>query len=75
MELDRVLESAGTCRYYRPDPVPAAVLRRVLDAARWAPSGGNRQPVRFVAVREAATRARLRCSVGWARSSGLAPLH
>jgi nitroreductase len=60
MELDRVLESTGTCRYYRPDPVPTHVLRRVLDAARWAPSGGNRQPVRFVAVREAATRARLR---------------
>lgn len=59
MELQRVLESAGTCRRYRPDPVPGAVLRRVLDAARYAPSGGNRQPVRFVVVREPATRRRL----------------
>jgi nitroreductase len=50
MELDRVLESAGTCRYYRPDPVGPEVMRRVLDAARWAPTGGNRQPVRFVVV-------------------------
>jgi nitroreductase len=52
MELDRVLESAGTCRYYRPDPIPPDVLHKLLDAARWAPTGGNRQPVRFVVVQE-----------------------
>ncbi len=52
MELERVLESAGTCRHYRRDPVPREVLRRVLGAARWAPSGGNRQPVRFVVVEQ-----------------------
>ncbi len=56
MELDRILESAGTCRHYRPDPIAPEVLRRVLDAARWAPTGGNRQPVRFVAVQEAGAR-------------------
>jgi len=39
----------------RPDAVA-----RVLEAARWAPSGGNRQPVRIVVVRDAASRARLR---------------
>jgi nitroreductase len=56
MELARVLESAGTCRYYRPDPIPAEVLRRVLDGARWAPTGGNRQPVRLVVVQDPATK-------------------
>lgn len=59
MEFRSVIESAGTCRYYRPDPVPLDVLRRVLDAARFAPSGGNRQPVRFVVTRDAATKATL----------------
>src|SRR5262245_59493928 len=53
MQLQDVIESTGTCRFYRPDPVPDDMLRRVLDAARYAPSGGNRQPVRFVVVREA----------------------
>jgi nitroreductase len=59
MELHEALESNGTCRYYRPDPVPVAVLRRALEAARFAPSGGNRQPVRFVVVTEPALRRRL----------------
>src|SRR5262249_43324097 len=44
----------------RPDPVPDDVLRRVLDATRWAPTGGNRQGVRFVAVRDASKRRALR---------------
>lgn len=52
MELRRVIESAGTCRFFRPDPVPDDVLLRVLSAARFAPTGGNMQPVRFVVVRD-----------------------
>lgn len=56
MELQQVLETTGTCRRYRLDPVPLETLRRVLDATRFAPSGGNRQPVRFVAVRDAGLR-------------------
>jgi len=53
MTLQEVLETTGTCRFYRRDPVPDDVLARVLDAARFAPSGGNRQPVRLIAVRDA----------------------
>ncbi|MEQ8663080.1 MAG: nitroreductase family protein [Gammaproteobacteria bacterium] len=59
MDLLDVMHSTGTCRYYTPDPVPDAVLANVLDAARWAPSGGNRQPVSLVAIRERATKERL----------------
>jgi nitroreductase len=60
MDFATVLATTGACRFYRPDPVPDAVLARVLDAARWAPTGGNRQPVRFIVVRDAETRRRLR---------------
>jgi len=59
MELHEAIESNGTCRYYRPEPVPLPVLRRALEAARSAPSGGNRQPVRFVVVTDLALRRRL----------------
>ena len=52
MTLQEVIETTGTCRFYRPDSVPTDVLTRILDAARYAPSGGNRQPVRLVAVRD-----------------------
>ena len=60
MELQQILETTGTCRFYRPDPVPDAVLARVLGAARFAPSGGNRQPVRLVAVRDPEKKRQLR---------------
>jgi nitroreductase len=59
MQLDDVLTSTGTCRYYTDEAVPDDVLARVLDAARWAPNGGNRQGVRFVVVRDEAKRQRL----------------
>jgi nitroreductase len=60
MELQEAIRTAGTCRFYRPDPVPDEVLARVLDPARFAPTGGNRQPVRFVMVRDAANKRRLK---------------
>jgi nitroreductase len=56
MELQEILESTGTCRFYARESVPDVVLARVLDAARYAPSGGNRHPVRFIAVRDAEKR-------------------
>ena len=39
-------------RRYRPDPVPRALLERLLTAAIWAPSAHNRQPWRFAVVTE-----------------------
>jgi nitroreductase len=60
-ELDvfEAMRTARTIRRLRPDPIPDDVLRRVLTAATWAPSGGNRQPWRFVVVREAALKREL----------------
>jgi nitroreductase len=60
MDFREVIETTSTCRFYRPDAIPDDVLRRVLDATRWAPTGGNRQGVRFIAVRDAAKRRALR---------------
>jgi nitroreductase len=39
-------------RRLRPDPIPDDVLHRVLQAAVWAPSGGNTQPWRVIAVKD-----------------------
>ena len=60
MELYDVMRTAGTGRYYREDPIPDDVLERVLDAARWAPQGGNRQPNRYIVVRDPETKKQLR---------------
>src|SRR4051812_46099022 len=54
-----VLRTAATCRYFRTDDVPDEVLYRALDFARYAPQGGNRQPTRFVVVRESSLRQQL----------------
>jgi nitroreductase len=59
MELDEVIRCTGTCRYFRTDPVDDDVLRNVLDAGRFAAQGGNRQPVRYIVVRDAAGKALL----------------
>ncbi len=51
--------SARAMRRLRPEPVPEALITRVLDAARQAPSGGNAQNWIFIVVREEAQRRRL----------------
>ncbi len=51
-DLYEVLSTTRAVRRLKPDPIPDAVLRRVLQAAAWAPSGGNRQGWRVIAVRD-----------------------
>ena len=52
--LYEAMRTLRAVRRLRPDPIPADVLHRVLEAATWAPSGGNVQPWRIVVVREPA---------------------
>jgi nitroreductase len=60
MDLFQAMRSAPTTRRFKPDPVPPEVLVRVLDSARFAPSGGNRQGWRVVVVRDPELRLALR---------------
>jgi len=46
-------------RRLKPDPISDDVLHRVLEAATWAPTGGNRQPWRIIAVKERGRKERL----------------
>lgn len=57
-ELDvfEAMRTTRAVRRLRPDPIDEAVLKRVLEAATWAPSGGNRQPWRIVVVRSPQTK-------------------
>jgi nitroreductase len=49
--LYEVMSTLRAVRRLRPDPIPDDVLNRVLQAACWAPTGGNQQPWRVVVVR------------------------
>lgn len=53
-----VIAARRDIRRFRPDPVPADVVDRVLAAAHQAPSVGHSQPWRFIVVTETVTRDR-----------------
>ncbi len=59
-ELYELMRCAPSTRRFRADPVPTEVIARVLDAARFAPSGGNRQGWRVIVVTDPDVRRRLR---------------
>ena len=56
--LDVVRSQRGTV-YYKPDPIPDEVLDQVLEAATRAPSGSNRQPWRFIVLRDREVKRRM----------------
>lgn len=60
MSFTDVISTTRSIRKIKPDPVPADILERVLQAAVWAPSGGNRQPWRMVVVRDQEVKRKLR---------------
>ena len=59
MELYDVMRTAFAARDFTADRVPDEVLDRILDNARFAPSGGNRQGWHVIVVRDLAKRAAL----------------
>ena len=80
MDLIETVRTTGAIREFLPDPVADDTLARILDNARFAPSGGNRQGWHVVVVKDVATRAALRDLYlpGWyeylaQRAAGLVP--
>jgi nitroreductase len=80
MELHQALRTTGAVRDFTPEPVPDDVVHGVLDAARFAPNGGNRQAWHVIVVRDPATKVALRDLYlpGWyeylaQRDAGLTP--
>jgi nitroreductase len=60
MDLIETLRTTGAVRNFQPDAIADEVVYRILDNARFAPSGGNRQGWRVVVVNDPATRKALR---------------
>lgn len=59
MDLYDAMSTLRAVRRLKPDPIPDDVLGRVLQAAAWAPTGGNAQPWRVVVVRDPAKQAKI----------------
>ncbi len=49
-DLYEAMSTLRAVRRLRSDPIPADVMERVLQAACWAPTGGNQQPWRVIVV-------------------------
>ncbi|MEM1606685.1 MAG: nitroreductase family protein [Candidatus Bathyarchaeia archaeon] len=52
MDFYDAIRTRRSIRSYKPDPVPDDVLMKILDSARIAPSGSNRQPWKFIVVKD-----------------------
>lgn len=67
MDLHEAMRTTAATRRFTTEAVPDEVLTRLIDSARFAPSGGNRQPWRLVVVRDHRLRARLSelYQLGW----------
>lgn len=59
MELYDVMRTTPAVREFTDDPLPDDILERILDSARFAPTGGNRQGVRVIVLRDRHTRSAL----------------
>ncbi|MGZ4325526.1 MAG: nitroreductase family protein, partial [Solirubrobacteraceae bacterium] len=59
-ELYELMRCAPSTRRFTDEPVSREVLERVLDNARYAPSGGNRQGWKVLVVTDADKRRRMR---------------
>lgn len=62
MEVFEAIRTRRSIRVYENKPVEEEKLRKVLEAARLAPSAGNRQPWRFIVVTDPEVRVKLKAA-------------
>lgn len=67
MELSEAMTTTGAIREFADLPVSDELLYQIIDDARFAPSGGNRQPWRLIVVKDPALRSGIRdlYAEGW----------
>ena len=62
MDYDGLLElvkNRRSIRRFKPDPIPDDYIDKIIEVARWAPSGFNMQPWEFVVIKKADLRKRI----------------
>jgi nitroreductase len=60
MDFYKVISTRRSIRKYKPIPVEEEKLNRILEAARIAPSAGNRQPWHFIVIKDEEIKNRLK---------------
>jgi nitroreductase len=60
MDVLEAIKGRRSIRAFTDEPIASDSLKRILDAARWSPSGSNQQKWRFVVITSPTTRALVR---------------
>jgi len=47
-----LVKERRSSRRFKPDPIPDDLIHKIIEVARWAPSGANSQPWDFIVVKE-----------------------
>ncbi len=68
-----ILKTRRSIRRFKQDPVKTELLEKLVDVARYAPSGGNRQPWEFIAVNDTVINKTLFANIQWLKSAGTPP--
>jgi nitroreductase len=61
--LDQIFRSARTVHGFLPEPISDATLHALHDLLKWGPTAFNSQPARFVFLRSAGAKARLKSAL------------
>ncbi|MFC1945211.1 nitroreductase family protein [Chloroflexota bacterium] len=62
MQIDEFLElvrERKSIRRFKTDPIPDEYVEKLIEAARWAMSGGNGQPWEFIVVKDNETKKKI----------------
>lgn len=62
MDYESLLElvkQRRSCRRFKPEPVPDEYVDKIIEVARWAPSGANTQPWEFIVIRKLETKQKI----------------
>jgi nitroreductase len=68
--LLNLVKNTRSIRRFKPDPIPYEYIDKIIEVARWAPSGFNQQPWEFVVVRKPGFRKKIAKYTGayWSQS-------
>ena len=64
-EFLKLIRKRRSIRKFKPDPVPDEYVEKILEAARWAPSGANGQPWEFIVIKDRETINKLAEAYAW----------
>ncbi len=59
MDVEKAVKERRSVRSFKTEKIPEKDLKKILNAARWAPSAGNCQPLELVVIKEQENRNRL----------------